>query len=115
MVSKRAKKGLQRRALLCVLLLLPVSSRQYGALHLRGGGPKRMVIHSLADVKDDDARGGGGIPAGAMAGPVDGEKLSASFMGIHHEKQIGGLCAVHCINNLVQGPEFDEIQVLHAT
>lgn len=74
-----------------------------------------MPVHSLADVKkEDDARGGGGgIPAGAMAGPVDGEKLSTSFMGIHHEKQIGGLCAVHCINNLVQGPEFDEIQVHH--
>jgi hypothetical protein len=46
-----------------------------------------------------------------MAGPVDGEKLSKEFMGMYHEKQIGGLCAVHCMNNLVQGPVFDEIEV----
>jgi hypothetical protein len=78
-----------------------------GALRrLRGG----MVIHSLSDLKgDDDAKGG--VPTGAMAGPVDGEKLSKRFMGMYHEKQIGGLCAVHCINNLMQGPEFDEIEV----
>lgn len=28
--------------------------------------------------------------------------------GIYHEKQIGSLCAVHCVNNLLQGPLFDE-------
>lgn len=94
------------RVLLCALLLWPVSSRRQ-ALRLRGG----MVIHSLADVKKEDDAQGGGVPSAAMAGPVDGEKLSTSFMGIHHEKQIGGLCAVHCINNLIQAPEFDEIQV----
>lgn len=27
--------------------------------------------------------------------------------GIYHEKQIGSLCAVHCVNNLLQGPMFD--------
>jgi len=78
-------------------------------LRLRGGLKKKMVIHSLSDIRgDDDAKG---IPAGAMAGPVDGEKLSKRFMGMYHEKQIGGLCAVHCMNNLMQGPEFDEIEV----
>eukprot|EP00933_Yihiella_yeosuensis_P062449 TRINITY_DN65406_c0_g1_i1.p1 TRINITY_DN65406_c0_g1~~TRINITY_DN65406_c0_g1_i1.p1 ORF type:complete len:355 (+),score=105.09 TRINITY_DN65406_c0_g1_i1:75-1139(+) len=28
--------------------------------------------------------------------------------GIYHEKQIGSLCALHCVNNLLQGPMFDE-------
>jgi ataxin-3 len=31
--------------------------------------------------------------------------------GIYHEKQIGSLCAVHCINNLCQRTAFDEIQL----
>eukprot|EP00802_Teleaulax_amphioxeia_P010237 Tamp_10263.p1 GENE.Tamp_10263~~Tamp_10263.p1 ORF type:complete len:168 (+),score=41.00 Tamp_10263:126-629(+) len=72
-----------------------------------------MPIHSLSDLKrEDEAKGAGaGAGAGAMAGPVDGEKLSKDFMGMYHEKQIGGLCAVHCMNNLVQGPEFDEIEL----
>lgn len=30
--------------------------------------------------------------------------------GIYHEKQIGSLCAVHALNNLLQGPIFDEMQ-----
>ena len=69
-----------------------------------------MPIHSLSDLKkEDEAKGG--ASADGMAGPVDGEKLSKHFMGMYHEKQIGGLCAVHCINNLMQGPEFDEIEV----
>ncbi|KAJ1473741.1 hypothetical protein T484DRAFT_1835000 [Baffinella frigidus] len=42
-----------------------------------------------------------------MKGMVDGEKLSKEFMGAYHEKQIGSLCAVHCMNNLLQGPYFD--------
>lgn len=29
--------------------------------------------------------------------------------GIYHEKQIGSLCAVHALNNLLQGPIFDEL------
>ena len=93
----------------CLLIL--GSARGSGAptLRLRGG----MPIHSLSDLKrEDEAKGAGaGAGAGAMAGPVDGEKLSKDFMGMYHEKQIGGLCAVHCMNNLVQGPEFDEIEV----
>lgn len=28
--------------------------------------------------------------------------------GIYHEKQIGSLCAVHCTNNMLQGPLFEE-------
>jgi len=27
--------------------------------------------------------------------------------GIYHEKQIGSMCAVHCVNNMLQGPLFD--------
>ena len=32
-------------------------------------------------------------------------------MGIYHEKQIGSLCAVHCLNNLVQDSYFDEVEL----
>jgi len=75
-----------------------------------------MPIASLSDIKNrDDANGGGGggdgIPASAMEGPVDGEKLGKWFMGLYHEKQIGGLCAVHCLNNLMQESMFDEIEL----
>merc|ERR1719502_143505 len=28
--------------------------------------------------------------------------------GIYHEKQVGALCAVHAMNNLLQGPIFEE-------
>jgi hypothetical protein len=73
----------------------------------------RMPIVSLKDVnKDDD--GDGSIPAHAQGKPVDGEKLSKWFGGpggIYHEKQIGSLCAVHCINNLLQNGMFNEIQL----
>jgi hypothetical protein len=90
----------------CLLLLASASGSVAPALRLRGG----MPIHSLSDLKrDDEAKGR--LPPSAMAGPVDGEKLSKEFMGMYHEKQIGGLCAVHCMNNLVQGPVFDEIEV----
>ena len=73
---------------------------------------------------------GSGHP-GSDDGPIDGEKvvilienisrpeiqpylfdlvqLSKDFMGIYHEKQIGSLCAVHCLNNVVQGPYFNEV------
>jgi len=27
-------------------------------------------------------------------------------MSIYHERQLGGLCGVHCLNNLLQGPRF---------
>mmetsp|Transcript_29634 Transcript_29634/g.47727 ORF Transcript_29634/g.47727 Transcript_29634/m.47727 type:complete len:574 (+) Transcript_29634:71-1792(+) len=27
-------------------------------------------------------------------------------MFIYHERQLGGLCGVHCLNNLLQGPQF---------
>jgi hypothetical protein len=44
--------------------------------------------------------------------PIDGEKLSAEGPhGLYHEKQVGSLCAVHAMNNLVQGPYFDEISL----
>lgn len=32
-------------------------------------------------------------------------------MSIYHEKQIGGLCASHCMNNLLQDAVFDEIEL----
>ena len=103
--SRRKRLGL---VFLCLVLTTSVRGLAAGraALRLRGG----MVIHSLADVKKQDEEQGG-LPSGTTAGPVDGEKLSKRFMGMYHEKQIGGLCAVHCMNNLLQGPEFNEIEV----
>eukprot|EP00930_Biecheleria_cincta_P038243 TRINITY_DN26278_c0_g1_i2.p1 TRINITY_DN26278_c0_g1~~TRINITY_DN26278_c0_g1_i2.p1 ORF type:complete len:204 (+),score=46.05 TRINITY_DN26278_c0_g1_i2:107-718(+) len=31
--------------------------------------------------------------------------------GLYHEKQQGSLCAMHCLNNLLQGPVFSEWQL----
>lgn len=40
---------------------------------------------------------------------ADGRKMPPFGPGgIYHEKQIGSLCAIHCVNNLLQGPLFDE-------
>mmetsp|Transcript_66866 Transcript_66866/g.110759 ORF Transcript_66866/g.110759 Transcript_66866/m.110759 type:complete len:465 (+) Transcript_66866:76-1470(+) len=42
-------------------------------------------------------------------GKVNGKDLPPFGPGgIYHEKQVGSLCALHCINNLLQGPLFDE-------
>uniref|UniRef100_A0A7S0EJB0 ubiquitinyl hydrolase 1 n=1 Tax=Hanusia phi TaxID=3032 RepID=A0A7S0EJB0_9CRYP len=69
-----------------------------------------MPIHTLSDFKaGDDAANP--PQANSLAEPVDGEKLSRWFKGMYHEKQIGSLCAVHCLNNLLQDQEFDEIQL----
>jgi len=43
--------------------------------------------------------------------PVDGEKQSREFYGLYHEKQIGALCAVHALNNLMQRRCFDEVEL----
>jgi hypothetical protein len=56
-----------------------VQSSVAGPLRLSGGGKKKMVA-TLSDLKKDDA-GGSDMPAGAMQGMVDGEKLSKEFMG----------------------------------
>lgn len=65
-----------------------------------------MPIASLADFKPL-ADGGGE--------KVDGTKLSKFGPGgIYHEKQVGALCAVHAMNNLLQGPLFDEWQLREA-
>lgn len=89
---------------LCLLVASLVASTSSNVpaaplLRLRGG----MVIHTLGEIKKDDERkAGAGMGSASMGQPVDGEKLSKDFMGMYHEKQIGGLCAVHCINNLLQ-------------
>lgn len=70
-----------------------------------------MPFASMSDLKGREGDDNNSIPASAMEGPVDGEKLSKWFMGLYHEKQIGGLCAVHCLNNLMQGTAFDEIEL----
>eukprot|EP00242_Pyramimonas_sp_CCMP2087_P016550 CAMPEP_0198204212 /NCGR_PEP_ID=MMETSP1445-20131203/7599_1 /TAXON_ID=36898 /ORGANISM="Pyramimonas sp., Strain CCMP2087" /LENGTH=703 /DNA_ID=CAMNT_0043875981 /DNA_START=116 /DNA_END=2227 /DNA_ORIENTATION=- len=51
----------------------------------------------------------GGTAEALSHAPVDGEKLSH---GLYHEKQLRSLCAVHCMNNLVQGPYFDEVYLV---
>lgn len=73
-----------------------------------------MPIATVADFrKDGDWDGGGGGGGGfGDDGRADGEKLPAYGPGgIYHEKQIGNLCAVHCLNNLMQGPVFNEVQL----
>lgn len=43
---------------------------------------------------------------------ADGTKMSKFGPGgIYHEKQIGKLCALHAMNNLMQGPLFDQSQL----
>jgi len=79
-----------------------------------------MPVASMKDLKEREelkdrmtgqpgAGGSGDIPPEAMERPVDGERLPVMFHGIYHEKQIGALCAVHAMNNLVQARLFDEV------
>ena len=65
----------------------------------------------LKDKMTGDHHGGddGDVPKEALEMPVDGERLPTDFHGIYHEKQIGALCAVHALNNLVQARWFDEV------
>ena len=58
---------------------------------------------------DHHAGDDGDVPKEALEMPVDGERLPTDFHGIYHEKQIGALCAVHALNNLVQARWFDEV------
>ena len=38
--------------------------------------------------------------------------MQAQAKYIYFEKQLGGMtCGVHCINALLQGPHFDEVQL----
>lgn len=65
-----------------------------------------MPIASLSDFKP---------LADSNGEKVDGTKMSKFGPGgIYHEKQIGALCAVHAMNNLMQGPLFDEWQLREA-
>eukprot|EP00929_Paragymnodinium_shiwhaense_P000054 TRINITY_DN10017_c0_g1_i3.p2 TRINITY_DN10017_c0_g1~~TRINITY_DN10017_c0_g1_i3.p2 ORF type:complete len:160 (-),score=43.76 TRINITY_DN10017_c0_g1_i3:109-588(-) len=60
-----------------------------------------MPIASISDFKAAEGEGG-----------IDGTKLPKFGPGgIYHEKQVGNLCAVHAMNNLLQGPLFDERQL----
>ncbi|KAJ8601615.1 hypothetical protein CTAYLR_007253 [Chrysophaeum taylorii] len=73
-----------------------------------------MAIKGLNDIASDDDPANGdasGIPLSGREMPVDGEQMPREFHGIYHEKQIGSLCAVHAMNNLVQRQEFDEIEL----
>jgi hypothetical protein len=37
--------------------------------------------------------------------------VSAAGSMLYHEKQIAALCGVHCINTLLQGPYFSELDL----
>merc|ERR1719401_2272687 len=62
-------------------------------LRLRGGMPI-VGLSNYSGMPDGDGASGKDLPP---YGPG----------GIYHEKQIGSLCAVHCVNNMLQGPMFD--------
>lgn len=88
-----------------------------------------MVVHSLNDLaRDDDG------DAAVDAPHIDGERMAKEFAGVYHEKQVrlqaprespgdvrrasrfcapqvGSLCAVHALNNLLQGPHVDEVML----
>jgi ataxin-3 len=66
---------------------------------------EEMKDKMTGDHHDDD------VPKEALEMPADGERLPTNFHGIYHEKQIGALCAVHALNNLVQARWFDEVQL----
>lgn len=66
-----------------------------------------MPIHSLKELEDHSSSATGV----ASDGPIDGEKLPTDFMGVYHEKQIGSLCAVHALNNLLQAPLLNEVSL----
>jgi hypothetical protein len=58
-----------------------------------------MPIASLSDFNRDDAGGGDG---------ASGQNLPPFGPGgIYHEKQVASMCAVHCVNNMLQGPLFE--------
>ena len=65
----------------------------------------------LKEKMTGDAPPSGDVPREAMEMPVDGERLPTMFEGLYHEKQIGALCAVHAMNNLVQERRFDEVEL----
>uniref|UniRef100_A0A7S3K4C6 ubiquitinyl hydrolase 1 n=1 Tax=Aureoumbra lagunensis TaxID=44058 RepID=A0A7S3K4C6_9STRA len=71
-----------------------------------------MVIKGISDLNNAESGGGDSSNFAAFGdGPVDGEKMSSDFYGLLHEKQIGALCAVHALNNLMQERRFDEVQL----
>lgn len=58
-----------------------------------------MPIASLSDFSRDDAGGSDGA-SGKDLPPIGPG-------GIYHEKQVASMCAVHCVNNMLQGPLFE--------
>jgi len=70
-----------------------------------------VQVHSIKDLAGEDDAAQDKIPAAAREMPVDGEQLPTEFHGLYHEKQIGALCAVHALNNLVQRRQFDEVEL----
>eukprot|EP00439_Symbiodinium_sp_Y106_P026686 s4442_g3.t1 len=57
-------------------------------------GSCSMPITGLADVAKDGEAGKNQSPFGPG--------------GIYHEKQVGSLCAIHCVNNMFQGPLYED-------
>lgn len=74
-----------------------------------------MPVATMKSIRDkneaaEEIASSGG-QGGAPGERIDGEQLGTSFEGIYHEKQIGSLCAVHCVNNLVQTRLCDEVKL----
>lgn len=63
--------------------------------HLKPNNVVRQAILTMAEAQ------GGGL----------GNKTQNGLAGIYHEKQQGSLCAMHCLNNLLQGPYFTALQL----
>jgi len=61
-----------------------------------------MPIATVADLSPEDDSIG-------ERGPDGEQQSSYGPGGIYHEKQVGALCAVHCLNNLMQERMFDEV------
>lgn len=65
------------------------------AAHLKPNNVVRQAVLTMAESQ------GGGLGNKTQDGPG----------GIYHEQQQGSLCAMHCLNNLLQGPYFTEWQL----
>mmetsp|Transcript_165462 Transcript_165462/g.525935 ORF Transcript_165462/g.525935 Transcript_165462/m.525935 type:complete len:735 (-) Transcript_165462:136-2340(-) len=56
--------------------------------------------------------GGGGGAAGADPEAASEDRRQP---WLYHERQVGAMCALHCLNNLLQGPYFDETGLREVT
>ena len=71
-----------------------------------------MPVATMKSIRDENEAAEAVASTSSSSGErVDGEQLGTSFEGIYHEKQIGSLCAVHCVNNLMQTKLCNEVDL----